>query len=135
MTVHLFFHSVAFLTQNRLQTTQLPWPMLASFDMFRVFKYNIMHEHMRRQSLKLHMFFKIKYLLFKKKVVDCSAFTMPCGIQKKHPVHPSVQMSCLRNSFLMYKTILKKLYTVAVFDSIMCIQEDNPRANLFRGDN
>ena len=43
--------------------------MLASFDIFRVFKYNIMYEHMRRQSLKLHMFFKIKYLLFKKKVV------------------------------------------------------------------
>ena len=37
-----------------------------------VFVYKIMYEHRRRQSLKLHMFFKIKFLLYKKKniVVD-----------------------------------------------------------------
>jgi len=30
----------------------------------RVFKYKFMYEHRRRQSLKLHMFFKIKFLLY-----------------------------------------------------------------------
>jgi len=37
------------------------------FGSFRVFKYKLMYEHRCRQSLKLHMFFKIKYLLYKKK--------------------------------------------------------------------
>ena len=39
---------------------------------FCVFKYNIMYGHRRRQPLKLHMFFKIKFVLYKKKniVVD-----------------------------------------------------------------
>ena len=47
---------------------------LAILGSFRAFKYKIMyeHRHRRRQSLKLHMFFKIKFLLYKKKniVVD-----------------------------------------------------------------
>ena len=47
----------------------IPWPSLAIFGSFRVFKYNIMYEHRRRQSLKLHMFFKIKFVLYKKKKV------------------------------------------------------------------
>jgi len=59
MTVHLLFHSVVFLTQNRLQKT----PTMTEF------KYTIMYEHMRRQSLKLQMFFKIKFLLYKKKYI------------------------------------------------------------------
>ena len=47
----------------------LPWPTLAIYGSFRVFKYNIMYEHNRRQPLKLHMFFKMKCLLYKKKNV------------------------------------------------------------------
>ena len=58
MYVYLLFHSVVFLTQNRLQKT----PTITEFGFFggsfRVFKYNIMYKHRRRQSLKLHMFFK-----------------------------------------------------------------------------
>ena len=37
---------------------------MANFGSFRVFKYNIMYEYKRRQSLKLYMFFKIKFLLY-----------------------------------------------------------------------
>jgi len=37
------------------------------FGHVRVFKYNIMYEHRRRQSVKLHMFFKIKFVLYKTK--------------------------------------------------------------------
>jgi len=65
--VHLLFHSVIFLTQNRRQKTPTI-PILAIFGHFRVFKYNIMYEPRLRQSLKLHMFFKIKFVLYKKKI-------------------------------------------------------------------
>ena len=46
-------------------SVHLPWHTLAIFGSFRAFKYNIMYEHRRRQSLKLNMFFRIKFLLYK----------------------------------------------------------------------
>jgi len=74
MSVHLLFHSVVFLTQIRLQKT----PTMTEFGYLWqfLFKYIIMYEHMRQQSLTLHMFFKIKFLLYKKKniVVDGCAW-------------------------------------------------------------
>ena len=67
MSVHLSFHSAIFLTQNRLQKTPTKTDLAISGS-FRVFKYNIMYEHRRRQSLKLHIFLKIEFLLYKKKI-------------------------------------------------------------------
>jgi len=59
--VHLLLDSIIFLTQNWLQKT----PTMAAFGYLHVFKYNIMYEHRGRQYLKLHMFFQIKFVLYK----------------------------------------------------------------------
>ena len=51
------------------------------------------------------------------------------GVYRNHPVYPSVQMS---NS-LTEEWILMKLYTVAVYNLMMCLKEDNPSRNYFKG--
>jgi len=68
MYVHLLFHSVVFLTQNRLQKTHT-MTEFGYFGSFRAFKYKLMYGHSRRHSLKLHMFLKIRFLLYKYYIV------------------------------------------------------------------
>ena len=52
-------------------------------------------------------------------------------------VHLSVDMSCKGNSYLTDRSILMKLYTLAVtlYGPRMCIKEDNHVRNFFKGDN
>ena len=49
-------------------------------------------------------------------------------------VCPSVHMSCKRNS-LTDKPILMKLYTDVVYDTRMCMKEDNHGPKPIKGDN
>ena len=53
------------------------------------------------------------------------------GAYRNHPVC----RSCKCNSALTDKPILLKLYTVAVFNLRMCLKEDNPCLDFFKGDN
>ena len=46
-----------------------------------------------------------------------------------------LRLSCKCSSSLMDEPMLMKLYTVAVYTLRMCMKEDNPGSNYFKGDN
>jgi len=56
-------------------------------------------------------------------------------VNRNHPVCPSVQMSCSQNSSLTDEPVLMKHYIVAVNNLRMCMKENNPSPNYFKGDN
>ena len=49
-------------------------------------------------------------------------------------VRLSVSYACKRNSYLTDEPILMKLYTVTVYNLIICIKEDNHGPKYFKGD-
>jgi len=49
-------------------------------------------------------------------------------------IRPFVQISCSRNSFTD-EQIMMRLNLVAVYKLRMCMKEDNPGLNVFKGDN
>ena len=62
MSVQLLFHSVVFLTQNRVQKT----PTMTEFGY--VWQFSCVKTYVRAQASRIFkMFFKIKFLLYKKK--------------------------------------------------------------------
>ena len=60
-------------------------------------------------------------------------------VYRNHPVHLyvplSVQMSCKHNSSLTDESMLMNLNTVAKYDLRICMKEDYPGPNYFKGDN
>jgi len=46
---------------------------------------------------------------------------------------PNYQMSHKHNSSLTDELILRKIYTIAIYDLMMCIKKENPGPKYFKG--
>ena len=56
-------------------------------------------------------------------------------VYKNHPICPCVQMSCKLNPLTDELILMKLVYTVAVYKLRICMKDDIPCLNCFKGDN